>query len=159
VVAAADDASKSQVVGKWALGKSFTPGRPWLSLWQMYISKYSKNPEAAFKWAMALINAQNDKAFYQTYGIGPEFTATYQDAALSQAHAHQFVAQQYNLSLAANPPLSGEAQDYFASSLGDFALGKITAEQCVDQVNQKWATMTVPVGLIDDAQKTGQMQK
>ncbi len=158
VVAAADDAQKSQVVGKWALGKAFTPGRPWLSLWQMYISKYSKNPEAAFKWAMALINAQNDKAFYTNYGIGPEFSSTYQDAALAQAHAHQFVAQQYNFSLAANPPLSGEAQDYFASSLGDFALGKITAQQCVDQVNQKWATMTVPVGLIDDAQKTGQMQ-
>ena len=107
---------------------------------------------------MALINARNDKAFYTGFGIGPEFSATYQDAALAGAHAHQFVAQQYNFSLAANPPLSGEAQDYFAGSLGDFALGKITAQQCVDQVNQKWATMTVPVGLIDDAQKTGQMQ-
>jgi ABC-type glycerol-3-phosphate transport system substrate-binding protein len=159
VVAAADDPQKSQVVGKWALGKSVTPGRPWLSLWQMYISKYSKNPEAAFKWAAALINAQNDKSFYVTYGIGPEFSATYQDAALAQQHAHQFAAQQYNFSVAVNPPLSGEAQDFFASSLGDFALGKISAQQCVDQVNQKWATMTVPVGLIDDAQKTGQMQK
>ncbi len=159
VVAAADDPQKSQVVGKWALGKSFAPGRPWLSLWQMYISKHSKNPEAAFKWAAALINAQNDKGFYLNYGIGPEFSATYQDAALAQQHAHQFAAQQYNFSAAVNPPLSGEAQDYFASSLGDFALGKITAQQCVAQVNQKWATMTVPIGLIDDARKTGQMQK
>jgi multiple sugar transport system substrate-binding protein len=159
VVASADDSSKSQVVGKWALGKSFSPGRPWLSLWQMYISKYSKNPEAAFKWAMALINAQNDKTFYQQYGIGPEYNSTYQDATLMQAHAHQFTAQQYNLSLAVNPPLSGEAQDFLASSLGDFALGKITAQQCVDQVNAKWATMTVPVGLIDDATKTGQIQQ
>ena len=159
VVAAADDPQKSQVVGKWALGKAFTPGRPWLSLWQMYISKYSKNPEAAFKWAMALITPQNDKDFYVKYGIGPEFVSTYQDSQLMQQHSHQFVAQQYNLSLAANPPLSGEAQDYFASELGEFALGHITAQQLVDQVNAKWATMTVPAGLIDDAQKTGQMQQ
>jgi multiple sugar transport system substrate-binding protein len=158
-VAAADDPQKSQVVGKWALGKVFTPGRPWLSLWQMFISKYSKNPEAAFRWAMALINEKNDKLFYQKYGIGPEFTATYQDAVLMKQHAHQFVAQQYNLSLAANPALSGEAQDYLASELGEFYLGNLTAHDVVDQVNEKWSTMTVPEGLITDAQKTGQMQK
>jgi multiple sugar transport system substrate-binding protein len=159
VVAAADDSQKSQVVGKWALGKALTPGRPWLSLWQMFVSKYSKNPEAAVKFAMALINEKNDKLFYQKFGIGPESTATYQDAALMKQHSHQFLAQQYNLSLAANPALSGEAQDYLASELGEFFLGNINAQQVVDQVNEKWSAMTVPEGLITDAQKTGQMQK
>ena len=159
VVAAADDSQKSQVVGKWALGKAFPSGRPWLSLWQMFVSKYSKNPDAAVKWMMALINEKNDKLFYQTYGIGPEFTATYQDAALMKQHAHQFAAQQYNLSLAANPALSGESQDYLASELGEFFLGHITAQQVVSQVNDKWSTMAVPDGLITDAQKTGQIQK
>ena len=159
VTATADDPQKSDVVGKWALGKSFTPGRPWLSLWQMFVSKYSSNPDADVKWMLALINAKNDKLFYQKYGIGPEFTATYQDAALMKQHAHQFAAQAYNLSLAVNPALSGESQDYLASELGEFLLGHLTAQQVVDQVNEKWATMTVPEGLITDAQKTGQMQK
>jgi len=159
LTAAADDPAKSKIVGKWALGKDFTPGRPWLSLWQVYISKYSKNPEAAFQWAMALINPKTDLDFYKTYGIGPAFASTYANADIVKNHSHQFVAQKYNLGIAVNPAMSGEAQDYFSSSVGEFLVGKITANQLVDQVNTKWATLTVPTGLLDTAAKTGQMAK
>jgi ABC-type glycerol-3-phosphate transport system substrate-binding protein len=159
VVATADDPAKSKVVGKWALGKCFTPGRPWLSLWQVYISKYSKNPEAAFKWIMALINPKTDMDFYKVYGLGPVFNSSYADPDIVKNHNYQFAAQKYNLGIAANPSMSGEAQDYFSSSMGEFLIDKITAKQFVDQVNAKWATLTVPVGLLDTAAKTGQMAK
>jgi ABC-type glycerol-3-phosphate transport system substrate-binding protein len=159
IVAAADNPEKSRVVGKWALGKSPTPGRPWLSLWQMYISKYSKNPDAAWKWCMAYINEENDVAFFKKYGIGPVFQSTYDNPELKRENAHYFPAQSYNLTRAVNPPLSGEAQDYFASVLGEFGLGELSAEEVVDKVNQKWASIPVPPALLENAKLTGQVQK
>lgn len=159
VLDSVDVPAKSAVAGKWALGKTPTPGRPWLSLWQMYISKYSKNPEAAFKFAMAMLNATNDKAFFLNYGIGPSFAATYKDPEVVKAHTNYFDAQQYNLSVAVNPSMSGEAQDYFSSSLGEFFLGKITAQEFVAKVNAKWATLTVPAAMFETAAATGQMEK
>lgn len=159
IVAAADNPQKSKVVGKWALGRSPTPGRPWLSLWQMYISKYSKNPDAAWEWAMALINEKNDVGFFKKYGIGPVYQSTYDNAELARKNVHYFPSQSYNLTRAVNPPLSGESQDFFASVLGEFGLGKLSAEEVVEKVNQKWATLPVPPALLENAKLTGQVQK
>jgi len=158
IVAAADNPEKSRVVGKWSLGKSPTPGRPWLSLWQIYISKYSKNPDAAWKWAMAYINEKNDVHFFKTYGIGPVFESTYKNPELAKKYSHYFPAQSYNLTRAVNPPLSGESQDYFASVLGEFGLGKLNAREAVDKINEKWATLPVPEALSENAIITGQVE-
>jgi ABC-type glycerol-3-phosphate transport system substrate-binding protein len=159
IVAAADNPQKSKVIGKWSLGTSPTPGRPWLSLWQIYISKYSKNPDAAWKWATFYISEKNDINFFKTYGIGPVFESTYKNPELVSKYSHYFPSQSYNLTRAVNPPLSGEAQDYFASVLGEFGLGLLTAEEVVDKVNKKWATLTVPPALFENATLTGQVEK
>ena len=159
VTAACQDPDKSKVVDKWALGKAFTQGRPWLSLWQMYISKYSKSPDASFKWVMALINEKNDYNFLKKYGIGPVFKSTYNNKEMLAANVSYLEAQAKNLSMAFNPPLSGESQDYFASVLGEFSLGKLTAAEVVKKVNEKWATLAVPPALLEAAQITGQTAK
>ncbi len=159
IVAAADNPQKSKVVGKWALGKSPTPGRPWLSLWQIYISKYSKNPDASWQWAAAYINEENDVRFFKQYGIGPVFESTYKNPEFVSKYSYYFPSQAYNLTRAVNPPLSGEAQDYFASVLGEFGLGKLSEQGVVDKVNAKWATIPVPTAMLENAKLTGQVQK
>ena len=125
----------------------------------MYISKYSKNPDAAWEWAMALINEKNDVGFFKKYGIGPVYQSTYDNAELARKNVHYFPSQSYNLTRAVNPPLSGESQDFFASVLGEFGLGKLSAEEVVEKVNQKWATLPVPPALLENAKLTGQVQK
>ena len=77
--AAADDPEKSQVVGKWALAEFPGPGFPMVSAWNLFISKYSKNPDAAWEWIKAYANAENGKQWMKEYGIGSPFQSTYDD--------------------------------------------------------------------------------
>lgn len=154
----ADDPNQSKVSGKWAVGVDPQPGLVWLSLWQMYMTKCTSNKSAAWKWMTTFSSAKTDKELFLKDGINPSFKATYQDSHLARQHSNYFPGLQANLARAVNPPLSGEAQDYLASTLGDVFSGNASPAQAVSQINQKWSTMTVPSALLAEGKKVGLAQ-
>ncbi len=153
--AQADDPAQSQVVGKWQLSPFPGPGFPLLSCWNLFISKYSKNPELGWEWMKAYANPTNGKDFMVTYGIGSPFTATYEDEELLAKHAHDFPAQMKNLGRAKAMPHAYEAYEVLFRNLGDMLTGAATAEQVVANWHKQWAEFTVPPALIESAEKQG----
>ena len=153
--AQADDPAASQVVGKWQLAPFPGPGFPLLSCWNLFISKYSKNPELAWEWIKAYANPTNGKDFMVTYGIGSPFTKTYEDTELLAKHAHDFPAQVKNLGRAKAMPHAFEAYEVLFRNLGDMLTGAATAEQVVDNWHKQWAEFKVPPALIESAEKQG----
>jgi multiple sugar transport system substrate-binding protein len=154
----ADSPDKSKVAGKWAVGVDPQPGFVWLSLWQMYMPKCSKHKDAAWKWMSYFSSPQNDKLMFKQYGIDGVYQSTYSDPELSKQMANYLPGEQANLSRAMNPPLSGEAQDYLASVLGDVFTGKTTASNAVKQINSKWTSLAVPTALQQQAKQNGLSQ-
>ena len=151
----ADDRSASKVAGHWAVGIDPQPGMVWLSLWQMYMTKCTKDQTAAWKWMTTFSSPTTDKKLFVKDGVNPSFKATYKDTKLARQHANYFPGLQANLARAVNPPLSGEAQDYLASTLGDVFTGKTSPTAAVAQINKKWSQMTVPAPLLAEGKKNG----
>lgn len=157
--AAADDPQKSQVVGKWALAPFPGPGFPMVSAWNMFISKDSKNPDAAWEWIKAYANADNAKKWMDKYGIGSPFKSTYEDADLVKKFPYFYPAQGENLNKAKSLPLTFDAFQAFFQQEGNFHQGKITAEQMLDNVQKQWDEMKVPPALVQLAEAQGLKQK
>jgi ABC-type glycerol-3-phosphate transport system substrate-binding protein len=148
------DASKP-IAGKWAVVPDPQPGFVWLSLWQLYMTDCTKDTAAAWKWMTYFSSPANDKKLFTKYGVDPSFKSSYSDPQLLKQHANFLTGEAANLSRAKNPPLSGEAQDFLASTLGDVFTGKSSPQQAVAQINQKWATLAVPKPLLAEAKQTG----
>ncbi|MFC5647708.1 ABC transporter substrate-binding protein [Paenibacillus solisilvae] len=154
----ADDPTKSKIVGKWAVAPYPNTGTVWLSLWQMYMPKTSKNKEAAWNWMKSYASEENDKVYFEKYGISPIYKSTYEDQDLVKKYSYYMTGVMENLKMAKNPPLSGEAQDFMASTFGDVFSGKITAEEGIANINTKWATLPVPAPLLESAKRNGQTE-
>ena len=155
----ADDPTNSKVTGKWAVGTLPQPGFVWLSMWQLYMTECTSDVDTAWDWMTTFSSAANDKELFLKYGVNPAFSATYDDPKLKKDYGHFLNGVQENLSRAKNPPLSGEAQDFLASTLGDVFTGKTTAEAAVEQVNQKWAGLSIPEPILKAAAANGLVQK
>lgn len=153
------DASSSPVAGKWAVMPNPRPGLTWLSLWQLYMTKCTGNVQAAWKWMTTFSSPSTDKMMFVKYGVNPSFTSTYNDPQLAKANANYFPAEKANLAVAMNPPLSGQAQDFLASSIGNMLTGKTTPQQVVSSVNADWAGLSVPSSLLDEARQDGLAQR
>lgn len=151
----ADNPEKSQVVGKWAMADFPGPGFPMVSAWNMFISKYSKNPDAAWEWIKAYANADNAKKWMMEYGIGSPFQATYEDKELVDAFPHFFPAQARNLNIAKSLPWTFAAFEAFFRNEGDFHQGKITSAEMLDRVQKEWDEIEVPQALIQLAAAQG----
>jgi maltose-binding protein MalE len=147
----ADKPATSQIVGKWQQGTFPAPGFPLLSCWNLFISKYSKNPDADWEWIKAYANPQNGKDFMVNFGVGSPFKSTYADQALVQAHSHDFPAQLQNLGKAKPVPYPFEAWELLYRNLGDFLAGSATADQVIDRWHQGWADIKPPDALIESA--------
>jgi multiple sugar transport system substrate-binding protein len=155
----ADNPEISQVVGKWALANFPGPGFPMVSAWNMFISKYSKNPDAAWEWIKAYANPENGKQWMAEYGIGSPFMATYSDPELVQNFGHFYPAQARNLDKAKSLPWTFAAFEAFFRNQGDFHQGRITAEVMLDRVQAEWDEIDVPEALIQLADAQGLMEK
>ncbi|MBV9281554.1 MAG: extracellular solute-binding protein [Chloroflexi bacterium] len=160
ISAAASDPKQSKVAGKWGVAAYPTPGFPWLSLWQLYVPSSSSNKDAAWKWIEAYTSKQNSTTFFLKYGIGSDYTATYKDPRAVKRFGKPFLSgEQKNIARAKNPPLSGEAQDAMAMTLGDAFTGRLSPDKAVQQINSKWSSLTVPKALLQAAQHNGFQQK
>ncbi len=155
VTTALDNPETSGVYGKWSQVPFPGPGFPWLSLWQMFIPKTTKDKDAAFKWIQEFAGEANAKDWYVKYGIGSVWQSTYEDADLAAQHAHQWPALTGDFARAKNPPLSGEAQDFLAATLIEIATGQKSAEDGIAAVNDKWKTIPVPSSILEVAVAAG----
>jgi len=155
VRAAAYDPERSRIVGKWGIFPYPKVGFPWLSMWQMYLSEYSKNQKAGWEWMKFYTSEKFAKHFFVKYGIGSMYPATYRDPELLEIHKYEFPGLLANFERAKNPSLSGEAQDFLAGMIGEMLMGKVTPEQAVSKVNARWATLEVPEAITEMGERTG----
>jgi len=157
----ADDPVKSKVVGNWATTEfPLNDGAfPWLSMWQLFIPKASKHKDAAWTWIKEYTSEQNAKTFFEKWGIGSIYASVYEDKDLLAKHSHDFPSTLKNMSKAKNPPLSGESQDFMASTIGEVLQGKTDPAAAVKAINDKWATVAVPPALLQAAKGAGLMAK
>ena len=151
----ADNPEKSQVVGKWALANFPGPGFPMVSAWNMFISKTSANPDAAWAWIKSYANPENGKAWMAEYGVGSPFTATYEDPDLVAEFGHFYPAQAANLDKAKSLPWVFAAFEAFFRNEGDFHQGTINAEEMLDRVQAEWDEIEVPEALVQLAALQG----
>jgi multiple sugar transport system substrate-binding protein len=143
------------IAGKWSQVPFPGNGFPWLSLWQLFIPKTTKDKDAAWKWIQEFAGEANAKEWYTKYGIGSVWQSTYQDPDLAAQHAHQWPALTGDYARAKNPPLSGEAQDFLTNTLVEIATGQKTPEEGIAAINDAWATMPVPSSTLDVAVAAG----
>ncbi len=155
VSTALDNPETSGVYGKWSQVPFPGEGFPWLSLWQLFIPKSTKNKDAAWQWIQEYAGEANAKEWYVKYGIGSVWQSTYEDADLAAQHAHQWPALIGDFARAKNPPLSGEAQDFLAATLIEVATGQKTAAEGIAAVNDKWQTIPVPPSILEVAAAAG----
>jgi len=153
--ASAYDPARSKIVGKWGIFPYPKVGFPWLSLWQMYLSEYSKNKKAGWEWMKFYTSEKFAKHFFVKYGIGSMYPSTYRDPELMRTYKYEFPGLLANFERAKNPSLSGEAQDFLASTIGEMLMGKLTPEQTVEKVNAKWATLEVPEAITEMGEMNG----
>lgn len=153
------DASNSPVAGKWAVMTDPRPGLTWLSLWQLYMTSCTPNVQAAWKWMTTYSSPSTDATMFTKYGVNPAFKATYANPQLAKQNANYFPGEQANLAVAENPPLSGQAQDFLASSIGNMITGKASPQQVVNTVNANWATLSVPSSLLKEGRQDGLAQR
>ena len=159
VRAAADNPKQSKIVGNWRLGNYPGPGFPMVSAWNLFISKYSKNPAAAWEWIKAYSNPERAKQFMLDYGIGSPHRVTYEDQELLKLHGHDYPGQLANLSRAKSLPWTFEAFEMFFRNTGELMVGKITAEQVVENAHKAWGGVKVPAALVEIADAQGLKQK
>lgn len=157
--AAADDPTKSKVVGKWALSAVPGPGMVWLSAWNLGISKTSKNPEAAWEFIKTYINEKNGTTWMAKYGIGSPFLATFTGADAKAKHAHDYPQHATNLGNVKNAPWSFSAfLDVYARGSGDFMSGKQSALQTLQSWDKQLSKKKPSAGEQEAAKLSGLMQ-
>jgi multiple sugar transport system substrate-binding protein len=149
------DADGSAIKGKWGMVKFPGEGFPWLSLWQLFVPKTTKNIDLAWAWIKAYAGPENAKKNLVEHNIGSVWLAVYDDPELKQKKAHFWPALLDGFGRAKNPPLSGEAQDFLTNTLQDIANGRVTAAAGIKAVNDKWATIPVPPALATAAKGSG----
>jgi hypothetical protein len=134
-------------------------GFPWLSLWQLFLPKATKDKDTAWAWMKAFAGPENAKSNLVNHNIGSVWTAVYEDPGLKAKNAHFWPALLDGFKRAKNPPLSGESQDFLTNTLQDIANGRVKADDGIKAVNDKWATLAVPPALMTAAKGSGLVAK
>jgi ABC-type glycerol-3-phosphate transport system substrate-binding protein len=153
------DKEGSPIKGKWSMAPFPGEGFPWLSLWQLFLPKATKDKDTAWAWMKAFAGPENAKSNLVDHNIGSVWTAVYEDPELKAKNAHFWPALLDGFKRAKNPPLSGEAQDFLTNTLQDIANGRAKAADGIKAVNDKWATLTVPPALMTAATGSGLVVK
>jgi ABC-type glycerol-3-phosphate transport system substrate-binding protein len=159
VRAAADDPSKSQVVGKWALSSVPGPGMTWLSAWNLGIAKTSENPDLAWEFIKTYVNEQNGTDFMARYGIGSPFLSTFTSDAAVAEKGHDYPQHAKNMANVRNAPWSFSAfLDVYSRGTGDFLSGVKTASETVDDWESQLGGTSPSAGMQEAAKLSGLMQ-
>jgi multiple sugar transport system substrate-binding protein len=154
----ADNPKESAIAGKWQVGTDPKGGLLWLSLWQLYMTKCTSDQTAAWKWMTTFSSPSTDELLFTKYDVNPSFKATYANPTLAKQNANYFPGEQANLARAKNPPLSGQAQDFLASTIGSVLTSKMTAKAAVSSINSEWARYPVPSALLHEGAADGLVQ-
>ncbi len=158
VRAAAQNPDASLVVDNWAVAPFPGPGFPFLSAWNLFISEYSENPEAAWEWVKYYINGEQATQRFVELGVGSPYLSTYEDPDLVDAYSHDFPGMVHNLSRAQSVPWVFEAFEIFFRNTSELVIGSISAEEALANTLASWAEVTVPPALVQSAAAQGQQQ-
>lgn len=159
VRAAAQDPDSSLVVDNWATATFPGPGFPFLSAWNLFISGYSENPDAAWEWIKHYITEEEAKRRFVELGVGSPFLSTYEDPELIEKYSHDFPAMVENLNRAETVPWIFAAFEVFFRHMSEFIIDAATAEETLANTLADWAELEVPEGLLQSAAAQGQMQE
>ena len=156
--ASAQNPDASLVVDNWAVAPFPGPGFPFLSAWNLFISEYSENPEAAWEWVKYYINAEQATQRFVELGVGSPYLSTYEDAELMETYSHDFPGMVHNLSRAQSVPWVFEAFEIFFRNTSELVIGSISAEVALANTLAGWSEVTVPPALVQSAAAQGQQQ-
>ena len=159
VRASAQDPDASLVVDQWETAVFPGPGFPFLSAWNLFISEYSENPDAAWEWVKYYINPEQAKTRFVELGVGSPYLSTYEDAELMGQYSHDFPSMVQNLGRAQSVPWVFEAFEIFFRNTSELVIGSITAEEALANTLAGWSEVTVPEALVQSAAAQGQMQE
>ena len=159
VRASAQDPDSSLVVDQWATARFPGPGFPFLSAWNLFISEYSDNPDAAWEWVKYYINPEQARTRFVELGVGSPYMSTYEDPELMGNYSHDFPAMVENLGQAQSVPWVFEAFEIFFRNTSELVIGAIDAEQALANTLAGWSEVTVPEALVQSAAAQGQMQQ
>lgn len=155
---AAADPEQSQIVGKWGIAPYPTDGGvPFLSCWNMFIPKETADTEMAWKWVNAFASEENSLDFFLNYNMGPIYSSTYTDPQVIEKFGENaFDGHLENVANAYDFPMSGEGQDIICRIVGDALVGKITAQQAAEQINQNLGSLEVTPEVMELAERNAQ---
>ena len=159
VRAAVQDPDSSLVVDNWATAPFPGPGFPLLSAWNLFISEYSENPDAAWEWVKYYINAEQATSRFVELGVGSPYLSTYEDPDLMGTYSHDFPAMVHNLGRAQSVPWVFEAFEIFFRNTSELVIGSISAEEALANTLAGWSEVTVPPALVQSAAAQGQQQE
>ena len=159
VRASAQDPDASLVVDNWATAPFPGPGFPFLSAWNLFISEYTDEPDAAWEWVKYYINGEQATQRFVELGVGSPYLSTYEDPALMEAYSHDFPSMVHNLSRAQSVPWVFEAFEIFFRNTSELVIGSLTAEEALANTLAGWSEVTVPEALVQSAAAQGQMQE
>ena len=159
VRASAQDPDSSLVVDNWATAPFPGPGFPFLSAWNLFISGYSENPEAAWEWIKYYITEEEAKRRFVELGVGSPFLSTYEDAELIEKYSHDFPNMVDNLNRAESVPWIFAAFEIFFRHMSEFVIGAVDVDTMLENTLADWSELEVPEGLMQSAAAQGQMQE
>ena len=159
VRASAQDPDSSLVVDNWATAPFPGPGFPFLSAWNLFISEYTDEPDAAWEWVKYYINGEQATQRFVELGVGSPYLSTYEDPDLMEKYSHDFPSMVHNLSRAQSVPWVFEAFEIFFRNTSELVIGSLTAEEALANTLAGWSEVTVPEALVQSAAAQGQMQE
>ena len=159
VRASAQDPDSSLVVDNWATAPFPGPGFPFLSAWNLFISEYTDEPDAAWEWVKYYINGEQATQRFVKLGVGSPYLSTYEDPDLMEKYSHDFPSMVHNLSRAQSVPWVFEAFEIFFRNTSELVIGSLTAEEALANTLAGWSEVTVPEALVQSAAAQGQMQE
>ena len=159
VRADAQNPDASLVVDNWATAPFPGPGFPFLSAWNMFISGFSENPDAAWEWVKHYINDEEAKRRFVELGVGSPFLSTYEDPELIEQYSHDFPNMVANLNRAESVPWIFAAFEIFFRHMGEFVIDAVDVETMLANTLADWGELEVPEGLVQSAAAQGQMQE
>ncbi len=159
VRASAQDPDSSLVVDNWATAPFPGPGFPFLSAWNLFISGFSENPEAAWEWIKYYITEEEAKRRFVELGVGSPFLSTYEDPELIEKYSHDFPSMVANLNRAESVPWIFAAFEIFFRHMSEFVIGAVDVDTMLANTLADWSELEVPEGLVQSAAAQGQMQE
>ena len=159
VRASAQDPDSSLVVDNWATAPFPGPGFPFLSAWNLFISGFSENPEAAWEWIKYYNNEEEAKRRFVELGVGSPFLSTYEDPELIDKYSHDFPNMVANLNRAESVPWIFAAFEIFFRHMSEFVIGAVDVDTMLANTLADWSELEVPEGLVQSAAAQGQMQE